>query len=228
MISICRMKQLAVALRSARVVTANRPEDESNIVQLLRVLVDFGSSLSYLCIKCIKLPTRWHLSPQIVKLLARLRLTHLSLPRPRLRGDSDWNGILNAVPALESLTFTWGGALKLVELVPFAKLLPHLSCFSCDISFTSIRELQEQTIVTPNPPSLKPLRLEIFIQERSLYELPNARARAIAADTEKIARYLHMLWPNIECKTITYEGNYEDPPELIQLNKTLCQLRGQS
>ncbi|CAE6471960.1 unnamed protein product [Rhizoctonia solani] len=220
-IRICTQKQLAQALHSLRPIIAWTGVRKNQLARLLSLLVRYHSPLARLSLPHI--PEDWNVFPQCVEHLSCLKLTHLSMPQPDFEGfDYELAELLPGIPELISLELKeqeCGIPLQIQQLRLIATSLPNLIHLSAPIDFTSARYIEEQDFFSCNPQSIGPFCLETGIHNEF-----DDWGGVLKKYGEKLARYLHALWPNIVC-IAKNTPDFGDFSNFIRLNDLITQLR---
>ncbi|CAE6475130.1 unnamed protein product [Rhizoctonia solani] len=220
-IRICTQKRLAQALHSLRPIIAWTDVRKNPLARLLSILVEYHSPLARLSLPHI--PDDWDVFPRCAEHLSCLKLTHLSMPQPDFEGfDYELAELLPGIPELISLELKereFGIPLQLQQLRLIATSLPNLIHLSAPIDFRSAGYLEEQDFFSCNPHSIRP-----FCLETGFHNEFDGWGGVLKKYGEKLARYLHALWPNVVCiaKNTPNLGDFGD---LIQLNDLITQLR---
>ncbi|CAE7176745.1 unnamed protein product [Rhizoctonia solani] len=213
-INICGQRQLARAMHGLKPIVTWLSFRKNQLARLLRMLAHDNSPLRQLY---LHIPGHWDIPPDFMGHFSHLKLTHLSLPQPNPFGlDYELNELLQSVPALESLEFNeWEieHLLYIDQLRLIATSLPKLTHLSAPIDFSSTAHFEERDFIpcTPQFPGLFYLETS-FGSNNWVYAM------------NKLARYLHALWPNILCKSRS-PLNPEDDMNLTQLSDLLSKLR---
>ncbi|KAF8715638.1 hypothetical protein RHS02_09987, partial [Rhizoctonia solani] len=229
LIHICSQRPLARALYNLKPAIIWSDVRRNQLAHLLGLLAKYRSPVKRLCLAHI--PLNWGLLPHSMTYLSFLKLTHLSVPRPNGL-NYEMAQLAHAAPGLESLEFNqWmcSSDFELNELRFIATLWPNLQQLSLPIASSSAERLEELEPTFRGPHSLKPFYLESYFydEEEDLGEPIPTGQNPLAKHVDKIARYLHTLWPTVECKAKRFPPYFEDLTDLNNLNDCISRLRSQ-
>ncbi|KAJ1305888.1 hypothetical protein OPQ81_010608 [Rhizoctonia solani] len=195
--SLCNLEPLVrnlVTLRIHPILSLLQTPNYPRLVSLLSILVQIGSPLTELSVTSF---TRTKFYPEVFEQLKHFSLVKLSL-RPTELNNLPMEALSSALPQLEVLhLLPFGDGLHIRQLRVFTTLFPKLRHLSVPICRNTLRELTDEDLV-PASGSQNPFCLEsdfVMRQERADIAL-------------KLARYLYLLWPSIEC----VDGDYGQYP----------------